>query len=422
MPIQFSQNARIAPSNVRNVDVAVTTLNRLIPMQVRKYDAAFRVQGFNGILYHRLTTGTPCSCSSRNVQLKAQLDRDGNADPGLINELLSGGQEFGYRRYGTKAKPMPSEETNDFLEVRLPGNAYPLPSLYETDNGGDAKSIHGAWNDRYSNDPNDPAATTFVEDGHGPNGPVRNTEVIDDLMDGSGFDIGLLPNSDVSCPICFGSGFVGGYSIYNGWRKVLVPQVATEFDGTLELLDDVPYANATRMRWEVTLPLGAVNVDALRLFNDTKVINLASEATLTIDSVRVLSDYDLLGYCDGESHTLELLFPEPTDFTHLELQVNQSEEFACFELPKLTKSSSQSLLENTDPFSIVVSPRVPRLSVLDVFVESTYGKRLQIKSGSGWNDRARFILGWEAEVRPTQPQELFYLLPGRPLKAKVPRL
>jgi hypothetical protein len=410
MPIQFSQNARTPPSNVRNVDVAVSTINRLIPLQAKKYDAAFRVQGFNGVLYNRLKHGEVCACSSRNVKLKALLDREGNAEPGLINELLSGGQEFGYRRYGTKASQAPSARTNT-LEVQLPDAPFALPSLYETDNGGPALSIHGSWDDRSSTDANDPAATTIIPDGHGVNGPVKNTDQIDDLLDGTGFDIGLLPNSDVSCPICF-----------NGYRKVLVPQSSQIFEGTLEVTSDVPYATATRLVWSVVLPLGVVGVDSLRLFNDVEVLNLATAAALFIDGIRLLTESALLGYCDGRAHQLELVFAEPTDLTHLEIQLNQSEEFACFEFPKLSKSSSQSLLESTDPFSIVVSPRIPRLSVLDIFVDSTYGKRLQIKSGSGWNDRTRQILGWEAEVRPTQPQELFHLLPGRPLKAPVSKL
>jgi hypothetical protein len=420
MPVQFSQNVRIPPSNVRNVDVAVSTLNRLIPAQVQKYDAAFRVQGFNGILYHRLHHGESCACKSKLKKLKALLDRDGNAEPGLINELLTGGTEFGYRRYGTHVAPVPSSETNTVLEVRLPGNPYPLPSLYDTDTGTPERG-HGTF-DRYGTSADDPAASTIVPDGEGPNGPVKNTEEIEDLIEGSGFDIGLLPNSDVSCPICFGSGYVGGYSIYNGYRKVLVPQSSEEFTGTLEMNADVPYANTTRLLWKVLLPRGVVSVDSLRLFNEDQVVGIGTESTLRIDSVAILSPNALLQFCDGAYHLVELVFEESTDVTHLEIQLNQSEEFACFEFPKVSKSSTQSLLESSDPFQIVLSPRIPKLSVLDVFVDSTYSKRLQIKSVTGWNDRQRAVLGWEAEVRVTQPQELFHLLPGRPLRAPVASL
>ena len=407
MPINLSNNNRVIPANSRQVDVAVSTINRLLPIQNRKYDNAFRVQGFQSVLYHKHTSGEPCLCVTKVSQLKTRLDREGNADQGLINEILSGNSDFGYRPYGLSAKPV--LPTNP-LEVRLP-SAFDAPALHKTDNDATNSAPIGSFLDRYSTDANDPAATTIIADGNGVTGPVGFTAQVSDLIDSSSFDIGLLPYSDVSCPICFGTGYVGGYSAYNGWRKVLVPQSATTFDGFLNTEDEVPSAETSSISWLLTLPAHVLSVDSFKLLNETTPI---TDATITIDGSVLTSELLLLKFCDGLPHTIKVVFTELNmTFTHLEIQLNQSHDWANFEFPKLSKSSSQNLLDSTDPFSIIVSPLIPHISPMDLIVESTYGKYLQVKSVSSWNDRQRSVLGWEVEVRVTQPQELYHQLPLR---------
>lgn len=409
MPINLSNNNRVIPANSRQVDVAVSTLNRLIPIQNRKYDNAFRVQGFQSVLYHKHNSGEPCLCQSKVSQVKSRLDREGNADQGLINEILSGGQEFGYRPYGLSAKPSPTQVFNT-LEVKLP-SAFDTPGLYKTDNDKTNFAPIGSFLDRYSTDANDPSATTIVSDGNGVKGPVGFTDQVNDLLESSSFDIGLLPYSDVSCPICFGTGYVGGYSTFNGWRRVLVPQSATTFDGFLHTEEEVPSAEATSISWLVTFPAHVIAVDSFKLLNEITPI---TDSVISIDGTVITSELLVLKFCDGLPHTVKVIFNEQNmTFTHVEIQLNQSFEWANFEFPKLSKSSSQALLDSTDPFSIVVSPMVPHINPLDVIVESTYGKYLQVKSVSSWNDRQRSVLGWEVEVRVTQPQELYHQLPLR---------
>ena len=415
MPILLSNNNRVIPANSRSVAVARDTLSKIIPIQNRKYHNAFLVQGFQGILYQRLSSGKLCSCSSRQATLESRLDLSGKAPPGLLNEMLTGGQEFGFRRYGTHAARVPSASSGEPLEVRLPNTPYVLPSLYTTDRPEltNEFSMPGGDFDRYSTDPDDPTATTIVPDGIGTNGPVGLNEQLDDIVADNDFDLGLRAYSDVSCPICYGSGYVGGYSIHNGFRRVLTPTDTIYTDAYIQLEQEIPSGTGRVFEWEVTLPLGAVSIDSLRIYNNTKPV---TSLTLYVDSIRILDEFSFLQYCDGRSHRIRLSSSDTdTEITHLEIQINQSTESAVFEFPKLSRASAQSLLESTDPFSIIISPMVPRVSPLDVFVDSSYGKRLQIKSTTAWNDRNRSILGWEAEVRATQPQELFYMLPSRPV-------
>ena len=165
------------------------------------------------------------------------------------------------------------------------------------------------------------------------------------------------------------------------------------------------------------MPKGARICDAVRVWNGTKQI---PKFAITInpdgnDPQVISKASDILLHCTGRAVVIELRFPDSCEFTHLEIQCGQSTLNANFELPKLSKNSDISLRETTDPFQVLLSPRIPLVRTLDIIVESTYGRALQVKSVSGLNDRRYSTLGWEVDVRPCQPQEMFSLLPRRKL-------
>jgi hypothetical protein len=135
--------------------------------------------------------------------------------------------------------------------------------------------------------------------------------------------------------------------------------------------------------------------------------------TIRIDNTVITSAAAVSTYCDGRPHEVSFEWPSEVDFTHFEFQVNLSTEEVLFELPRLSKSSVQNLREATNPFSVNLSPVVPYIKALDVIVESTFGKALHVKDVTGWNEKRNSTLGWDVEVRPTQPQELFRMLPRR---------
>ena len=99
MPIRFNSNNRVLPNNSRATDVAKDTIERIKDVQVRRYMEAFRVQGFQAILYHPLTSGTRCACVGKQQIVADILDEKGNAKPGFINELLTG-EKFDIAPYG----------------------------------------------------------------------------------------------------------------------------------------------------------------------------------------------------------------------------------------------------------------------------------------------------------------------------------
>lgn len=415
MPIVHRTNNRVLAPNARTVDVAKDTIRRLIPVQNQKYDAAFQVDGYHGVLYNRLSQGYRCACTHEDEYLGARLGKDGKADPGTINQLLSGGQEFGIRPYGTKAA-MTANYRETYFEVDVDpfSDGSPVvPSIYDTDHPNKTResTIFGSHLDRYGSDPNDPHTTTVVSDGEGVNGPINMPSELDDFVEN--VDIALKAHSDVSCPVCFGTGFVSGYSVFNGWRRTLVPYEPAAIlpaDAVLSFERKPPQAFSKVIEWKgIQLPSHVVGVDAVRIFYDDQVL----PGSIFVDDVPLTSPDDLANYCDGALHDIRVEFDEATKFSHLELQVNQSMKSSNFALPKTSKSSSTSLLDSTEDVQVLFSPLISLVRPRDIIYECTLGKFFQITTCSPWNDNRTTLLGWEGSVRVSQPQELFTLLPKR---------
>ena len=447
MPIVTRTNNRVLPANAHASDVARDTITALTAVERTRYAAVFAVQGYPGVLYHALNCGTRCYCKSSNEAINTRLGKDGKAPVGLLNEFLTGGLEFGVLPYGLRPAAQPTYNPNFVdnpfaadplvpapasqsgqtgqngkwvIDQTLVDPGRPtvqrtdLPSLYESDWSQNAPvpAKAGSPLDRFTKDPGKDNGTTVVSSGVGPNGVVPDME-FEDLPINT--DIGAGGTTDVNCPICMGTGFVNGFSILNGFRKLLTFQDPTAvFDGEIIFEGTVPQVECTTATFTLTLPAQVVGVDALRVWDRYRVL----PAAVIIDDVVLKSQLDILRFCDGRQHTLVVQFPSTTKFTHVEIQLNQAKNSMHFDLPKLSKGNLRTLIENTQDFQLVVSPMVPMLRPGDVVAESGYNKVLQITSVSGWNTSSAAVLGWDCEVHPVQPQELLNLLPRRrPLAA-----
>lgn len=401
------------PANSRAADVARDSIDRVIAIQNKKYDNAFQVQGFQAVLYSKLKGGTVCLCHGKqgNLRNTGILDADGNASMGTINRLLTG-QNFGILPYGqVPAVPFGVIETGGdptLLSLKA-------PSIYDMDEPEIRNQPIGTVASGFSSTGSETGVHTSIADGFDDTGPVTGAGTYGDELirsiDSSGFDSFSMGASDVSCPICFGSGYVGGFSIHNGTRIVLDSQMMNS--GAIVYSEEfVPSMEATGtvIFKPVILPRGAVGLDSLKVCNGTKVVPVK----FYLDGVLLQNDISLLNKCDGLPHVLSItVMNEDKVFTHVEIQYNQSTNAAMFDFPKLMQGSTESLIERTDSFSIVMSPVIPNVSNGDIITDSTYGKTFQVNTSNWWNDKRRAVLGWECEVRPVQPQELFSLLPKR---------
>lgn len=432
MPVKFSSNNRVLNNNARAADVAKRTLNAITDVQNRKYHAAFEVHGFRCVLYTPLQSGMPCGCRRTSNSV---LDKDGKASSALINELLTG-ERFELAPYGVR--PAHEHELEENEEV--------LESFHRRVNDG-SKGNPGSMTghmDTFSTNQRDPRARTIVPQPLGSRpGEINSGFPADefDLLQGIEFEEedaenwGLDPDEnerlvgpnagnssisvpgfhDISCPICFGHGFVGGYSIYNGFRKVVslsssYPSLQLSPGSYRTQNDIVPFiSDCEWIEFSVVLPTSGVSVDALAVYSLNKRVG----AQFYVDGTLLNTEHELVRWCNGQAHTIRVEFNAPTAASHVEMQINQSREEALFEFPKLNRSGNPLLLDDTDPFTINMSPRVPRLVPRSVIAESSYNKVLLVKNSQPWNTRGRTVLGWDCEVRVVEPLELLNLLPRR---------
>lgn len=430
-------NNRILPTNTRAVDVARRSVDLISAVQNRRYDNAFQVQGFDAILYGRKKGGLQCLCHAKDKTLgeaNSVLDIYGNAKPGVINALLTG-QQFGVQPYGaTNTRKIFNAVTVDInsTEVNPPAPTFKAQagvSIFDDFEPSISKPMHGTPGQGFALDGDETANTTvLIEDGFSDAGPVSGEgtearELLDRSL-GSGIDFGFGLTSDVACPICFGTGYVGGFNIHGGYRLVLdSQQLAGGYD--VDYQDATPRITGSRITFAPQIfPRGALSVDSLVAFNGSKIVPVS---TFFVDNTALTTESKLLLFCDGKEHTVSLEMPKTvgsdgtplaSTITHVEIQYNQSTKSTKFEFPKISQSAVESLIERTDPFQIILSPAIPNIGNGDIITDSTYGKTFIVSSANWWNDKRRAVLGWECEVRPCQPQELYTMLPRRRISAQ----
>ena len=378
MPI-VDRSSRLVPANARNSDVARRLLEEVTPLQQARQLAAHRVQGIEALLYSGLHSGRQCPCMTANTDV-AKLSPDGKASPGAINRVLSGNSNFGISPYDPRT-PLADPNVADDQ-----GQVSPMDELK------DWFGVENRVQDRANQIETVP---TVGDDG-------QFSPDLDDMF--GDIDMSQLGISDVSCPICFGTHYVGGYSPFRSWRQVLIAK-----DFATNSYFDLPTMNLTpgQHTAQITLPKGAIKLESFTAYNGA----LQAKATLALDGTTITPS-NVLTFCDGLPHTLAITSTDP--FTHFEAQFAMSAEPIYFEIPKLMRNADISLLEQQEPFQIVVSPDVPHMHSLDIIAESQLGKILVVTSVNPWNTRTRQMLGWECQVRVAQPQELWRILPFRP--------
>ncbi len=395
-------NNRVLPANARAVDVAKQAIRDIMPVQQRRYHAAFEVQGFEAVVYHRLQSGIPCSCQAHGKQLASHLEEDGKMPLQTMNKLLTG-QEFGVNQYGAR---VPSRQ--DIIEEkRKVGELRRRKS--KDDQFFDGLDSTAPLSFEYVIGDLKEPFTQVTKPGQGVNGTDTGVD-LDSLAED--FETGMLDMATTRCGICYGVGFVGGFSVLNAWRMVLDSSKTDALGpiiGTIEANVSPHTFFVTSVEWNVVIPRGFVSLDAFTVWNNLDPVN---DGRVTIDDLEFSGDL-LRAFSDGRRHKIKIEFDELTSFTHLEIQVNQSTNSALIEFPRLTNTSNTSLNDMTGDVTMNASPLIPRLGTGDVVVESTFGKHFVVGESQWWNDRDRNVLGWDVQARVIQPEEILFGLPRR---------
>lgn len=362
MPI-LQKRKNLTPNNARASDVAARLTETLAPMHQQKMQAAFRVQGHTGTLYNKLNCGVVCQCLTKSQQV-AGLSPDGKAASGVINRVLTGAQ-FGIESYD------------------------PL-------NGkGDNEEDYNTQFDDWGADFNGGELSGFTDR------TLQPSDTNQDFNDGLDIEFGSLGLTDIACPVCFGSGYVGGFSVLKGFR-IVVPAFQLE---TLSELDPLTFELSPGTHtFQTVLPLGVRRLEAFRVFNGRSRVPFE----VLIDGLPA-AGRAVQTYFDGRAHLITLSCS--TKITHVEIQGSVGDSSVHFEFPKRAKSADLSMLERGEPFQVLLSPEIPHVDTGDVIVENGQGKVLVVQGVTPWKTKAQQNFGFEIQVRVAQPAELWYILP-----------
>ena len=233
-------NRRLKAANTKAVPYAIKRIETTAAVAQQRLDNTLKVNGFPCIVYNRLSNGVKCTCTQgvKNSPITPILDVNGNASKAYIQELVQGS----------------SFEITPYAET-ISDNAF-SPVIYDVD--------------RYKTQKKEYAPTTIDND---PLGTDLESELNIDNIE---FNADMLMTG--KCNICFGSGYVGGYSLHNGNRIVLdstwaykiqngYTVVQTDSPFSFEQLDPLGY-----VEFNVVIPFGAYSLDALNIWNNTDLI------------------------------------------------------------------------------------------------------------------------------------------------------
>lgn len=385
MPL-IDKRSTLTPANARASDVAQAMTEHVAPMQQQRMLAAFRVQGFECIHYSRLQSGIKCSCKSGTKLVQAKLGDDGQVDVGTINKVLTGEARFGIGAYNPMSPDAEFEDVDNFHDAETSPHNAMNQWLGDLRKAGPDNGVNNLITDQ-------PLSTETGE----------FSPDFDELF--RSIDLDAIGLTDVSCPLCFGSGYIGGFSPFRGWRQVIGAQDLST-TSTLDLTTNPISMRPGTHQFMMTLPHGAVILDVFRAMNGDEVI----PAQITIDGTP-LTTQRMLSFFDGQPHLIQVQTEYP--MTHFEAQAGLSTEPVYFEFPKRGKTQDIALLERSEPFQIMMSPDCPQIETLDVIADTVSGKFLIVGNVDPWQTRNRQFLGQNVQVRVAQPQELWRILPQR---------
>jgi hypothetical protein len=305
--------------------------------------------------------------------MKPILDEDGNAPQSVIQTLLNGGLDHGIF---------------DYAPIHRPENPKPVITKLKT-----KRDI-----------------TEVIEET-----PIDLDDFIEEDYDEDSLNSDLSSTSNNRCGVCYGSGYVGGFNVCFGNRLVLDstwPEI--KYHGYSVMQEKVPFlfksiSHNAYIEFTVTLPFSVVSVNSFRLLCNFEIMHGTITASLDGTTYFELTEVNLKTYCVGRPITIRISNVE--FFSHLEIELNLSDEPTYLEYPKITKTGDVSVINDIGDVTIYVSPKIAEIKPKDIIVDNTLGKIWRVVSNNDHKDKNYNIHGWEITARVVQPMELFSNMP-----------
>lgn len=384
--IKVKQTSHRGPKNRHLPEIVREVTNSLSNAIRQQYDNSLKASGYPCLIYNKLDDGIPCSCVSLTSPI---LDSEGNLSASQMSGILS-----------SVAILKPGSRADERTDISQKPVYKPEANL----TGSESSVVNDDHNFIITEDTKEDEADYDPE------------EILENFLDDS-----YLGSGSTKCRSCYGTGIVGGFSVYKGFRKVLTVEslsashnahvdgsktpngvVFDETDGWAEFLTVVPRK--------------CIAVTEMRLWDSDFVHSLKSytlEAYLDSAWV-VLNRGNLLSIALGKEVRLRV---KPTAnglerFTHIELQFGCSSESVYCDIPKIEQLiENGSIYAGQSPINIVLPTTVHKINRLSVIYEATHGSFWKVINVSDWVNSSNQVQGWEAECVRVQNFESLNDLP-----------
>lgn len=369
MPVFSSNKHKRTVARNTHLKSVPRTIDALTTIVQQHHENSLQADAYPVIVYSKCTTGVKCTCSETiNDNATALYDEDGKASPAVIDTILNGAR-FGIEDY---------TKTTDVVNV---------PAALESDND---------------------------------LSPLLDNHLNGDSDNGLTFtSINSFFNS--SCPVCFGTGYVGGYTVLGGVRRILDCSAIVSHDGieqlrnntdVIQFLSDTGYVDFT-----LILPSLTLSIDALRVWNGF-VPAIGTQLLQVVGNVEIQPTQATL--CTGLPVTLRVRAPDQTLFTHLEVQVRLSDYPYAANYPFISNGFDPLRVNPWDPVSLELGPTVASVQAFDVIADIHHQKRWLVTQVTCRKTARGVVLGWDVNARVIEPHEPYNALALRP--AQTPRL
>lgn len=347
-------------------------------------DNAIKASGITARVYLSKRAGVKCTCFGKETTV---LDLDGNLPDAVLEGLFSPDTA------PIAPKPEPTkDETYDDLDGN---NTFSMvddtPEVISIDSDGVATT----------------EPVTVNADGFS----VDQDDFIEYLED----DMGFTSESANRCGVCFGIGWVGGYSLFRGNRQVLAVGTENSMTGSTYINKDVsPHKfsaeglDEVTVAFQMTVPYGA-KIISYKLVNNTDIIPEEDYSAFVVDRVEnPVMTMDTL----ATGRPILLRIKSNEEFTHLELSYNTQGVNIPVDIEQLsTGAFSKSFSDSDVEGTMHIHSDVQQLTKHSILKDSKYGRMWYVKNVTPHQQNTTSeVITWSADVRLIQPHEIFALL------------
>jgi hypothetical protein len=380
-------------------------VDNIIGRANEQYIEALNVDGVQFQYWHRTTEGRYCTCQNPTAEQAPHLqnmgDRtntDANNQQGDGSSLPdSDGSPVSFKVRGARDRREVVDTVNleNVLGVTVGDNA----------DGNQTKEIN--------NDLGSDASLTKAMD--------------DDAFVRMGSDAGILFGGErTQCGICFGTGYVGGYSLFCGKREIFDASGTYDFSLFKFSLDNkqnpAVFRSATDstayVQWTYELPTYFIGCTMIHVRDNVKSVansqvlyqivgSSAPFAPLTIDFVNSCKGVPtkLLLRVGPAQSKLEV----PWQFTHMEF-VLQFDEWPKMQIAALGETTNFGVFNSLITTSMMLPPNLPQASKEDVIYEFKYNDLWKVTTATDSQTAKLQVMAWNVDTRIIQDFEQLALL------------